>query len=217
MSADSPRTARRAAVGMLVGVLVLEFAVIALAFLSRLLLTEVPANPGHAIIELASTQLPPVLGILILATATAVILTTADSYLLGASTSVAIDLGRGLRSPARQRVIVVVLGIAALGLAYTSDRFFYVALYAYTLYGASLTPAVLCALLFPRIGRAAVVTGMASGLGTAIAWKALSATGLLPAGLADIEPVLPALGANLLSTLVVASLPRFRNPDTDLT
>ncbi|NNF42958.1 MAG: sodium:solute symporter family protein [Phycisphaerales bacterium] len=208
MSARSAGTARRAAVGMLIGVIVMECVVIALALLARLLLAEPPANPAHAIIDLAYTTLPPAIGILILATATAVIVTTADSYLLGASTSVAVDLTAGLRSPARQRVIVIGLGLVALGLAYTSDRFFRVALYAYTLYGASLTPAVLCALLRPATPGRAIVAGMGAGLGTALAWKLLATQEMLPPALAGIDPVLPALLANLVALVGVAVVVR---------
>ncbi|MCP3902203.1 MAG: sodium:solute symporter family protein [Planctomycetes bacterium] len=203
MSADSARTARRAAIGMFVGVLVLEIVVISLALLSTVMLPATPENPGHCILDLAYTGLPPVIGILIVATVTVVILTTADSYLLGASTSVAVDLGPGLRSPKQQRIIVIALGIAALGLAYTSNRFFDVALYAYTLYGASLTPAVLCALLLPRVPGRAVVSGMAAGLGTALIWKGLLEADLLPGALAGIDAVLPALLMNLFSLVVV--------------
>lgn len=196
MSSESPKTARRSAWGMFVGVVVLECAVIGLAFFGRLMLDTPPDNPAHVIIVMADELLPAAIGILILATATAVIITTADSYLLGASTSVAVDFAKGLKSPHIQRVIVVVLGLAALGLAYLSDEYFSVALYAYTLYGASLTPAVICALLFPRIPGKAVVAGMAAGLGTAIGWRVWEHFGL-PEVLSVWDPVLPALAANV--------------------
>lgn len=198
MSTGSPKTARRSAVGMFWGVLVLEYAIIALALIGWLIMDDKPANPAHTIVNMAATTLPPWLGVLILASATAVIITTADSILLTASTSVAVDFGGGLNTPGRQRVIVVVLGLVALGLAYASEEFFSVALYAYTLYGATLTPAVVCALAFPRVPRAGVVGGMAAGLGVALVWKGLLAGAWLPEALGDWAPVLPALAANVL-------------------
>ena len=60
------------------------------------------------------------------------ILTTADSYLLGSATSAAADLTGGKTTPRRQRLTVIVLGLVALAMAFTSQRFLSVALYAYT-------------------------------------------------------------------------------------
>ncbi len=216
MSTGSPRTARRSAFAMFWGVGVLEYAIIALALVGWLIMKDKPDNAAHTIVDLAATTLPPWLGILILASATAVIITTADSILLTASTSIAVDFTGGLSSPGRQRVIVVVLGLVALALAYASDQFFSVALYAYTLYGATLTPAVVCALVFPRVPRAGVVGGMAAGLGVALAWKGLITLEWLPGVLGDWEPVLPALAANVLAIAIACLLLPPQNPtDTD--
>ncbi len=227
MSARSPRTARAAALGMLAGVAVLELAVVGLALLGRTMLPSAPENPAHVVIDMAGTVVPEPIGVAILASAAVIVVTTADSYLLGAATSVAVDLTGGLTTPGRQRLIVTVAGLIALALAYTSDRFFHVALYAYTLYGASLTPAVLCALLSPRVPRAAVVAGMAAGLATALAWKAVTAaaeaegfpaalrTLSLPTALRELEPVLPALAANVLCLVSTAAVLRRSPRKTD--
>jgi len=87
LAAESPRAAGRAAIFAFFGLLVLESAIIALALLARVLLPEAPANAGHAIIELAFTLVPPAVGLLLAATAVAVIVSTADSYLLACSTT----------------------------------------------------------------------------------------------------------------------------------
>ncbi|MBL1217564.1 MAG: sodium:solute symporter family protein [Planctomycetes bacterium] len=204
MSAGSPRTARLSAIGMFFGVVVLEFVVIGLALFGKLMLTEEPANHGHVIVELAFTSLPWWIGLMIMGSATAVIITTADSYLLGAATSVAVDLHSGLTSPWKQRVIVLGIGLLALAISFLSNKYFNVALYAYTLYGATLTPAVVCALLLPRTPRAAVVGGMASGLGVALLWKIGATFEWLPAAFDEIDAVLPALFANVLVLITVA-------------
>ncbi len=206
MSARGPSTARRAVVGMFFAVLILDWTIIALALLGRVLLKTEPANHGHTIIEMATTLVHPVVGTALIATAVAVILTTADSYLLSSATSAAADLTGGRTTPTRQRVTVVVLGLAALGLSFTSDRFLSVALYAYTLYGASLTPAILCALLRPRTPASAVIGGMGTGLGVALLWKATQTLGWMPERLAAWDPVLPALAANLLVVVCVATV-----------
>jgi len=208
LSARSPRAARKAAIYTFFGLLVLESAIIALALLARVLLPQAPANPGHAVIELAFTLVPPAVGLMLAATAVAVIVSTADSYLLACSTTFTAGLAGGMTTPKRQRAFVVLFGLTALWIAFWSDRFLSVALYAYTLYGASLSPAVLCALLRPKTKPAAVVGGMAAGLGTALAWKGALALSLLPGGLSSWDPVLPALAANLGVLLLVETTSR---------
>ena len=157
LAAKSPQTARRAAYGAVAGLLVLESVIIGVAFFGRVLLPSQPANPGHVIIEMAFTVFPPVVGLLLAATAVAVIVSTADSYLLACSTTASMDLGGGLTTPFKQRILVIAFGLFALLPAFLWEEFLSVALYAYTLYGASLTPAVLAALLRPSTSARAVV------------------------------------------------------------
>ena len=207
MAAGSPRAARRAAFGAAAALLVLESAIIGIAFASRILLPEAPANPGHAIIDMAFTVFPPAVGLLLVATTVAVIVSTADSYLLVSATTAAADLAGTRPTPTTQRLLVVVFGLFALLPAFLWEEFLSVALYAYTLYGASLTPAVLAALLRPATSGRAVVGGMIAGLGTALVWKVLLDASVLGAALSTVDPVLPALGANTL-VLVVLELRR---------
>lgn len=206
MSARSPQSARRAAVWMFFGVLVMEWSIIGLAYLGRQLLPDEPASHGHVIIAVAYDLLPAWLAILLIMSAVAVIVTTADSYLLGTATSVSADLWGKLGSARGQRVIVFVLGLIAIGLAFTSKKFFDVAMYAYTLYGATLTPAVVCALVWPRVPPAAVVGGMVTGLCTALAWKLALITEVIAEPWDDIHPALPALGLHLLVLLALAKV-----------
>jgi Na+/proline symporter len=206
MSAGSPKIARRSAIGMFVGVVILEWAIICIALLSRNMLTEAPTNHAHAVVDTAFQLVHPVVGVVLAATIVAVIVTTADSYLLGSATSLATDFAGGLTTPAKQRIIVLILGVVALGLAYTSDKFFDVAIYAYTLYGATLTPALMCALFLPRLQPGAVLGGMAAGLGMALVWKVAEEFGWLSAALGDVKPVLPALAINIATIAILAKL-----------
>jgi Na+/proline symporter len=210
MSADSPRSARRAAVWMFFGVLVMEWSIIGLAFLGRQLLPEEPQSHGHVIISVAYNLLPAWLAVMLIMSAVAVIVTTADSFLLGTATSVSADLWGKLGSAGVQRVIVLVLGLLSIGLAFASENFFSVAMYAYTLYGATLTPAVVCALVWPDVPRGAIVGGMLAGLATALVWKLALVLERMPAALTPVEPVLPALGVHLLALIGLAIA--FRRP-----
>jgi SSS family solute:Na+ symporter len=206
LAADSPRTARRAAWGTLVGLLVLESAIIALALIGRARLEVAPLNPAHVIVDVAFNLVPPFLGAMLAAAIVAVVLSTADSFLLACSTSAASDFNAGGEdsaapsSPKKHRISVLIFGLVALGLAYTSDSFFDVALYAYTLYGVTLTPAVVAAIFFPRTHPKAVVGGMLGGLGTALAWKFFS---LAEGSFEGLDPVLPALLLNVLILLLL--------------
>ncbi len=210
LSAREPATARRAAVGMFFGVLVVDWAIIGVALVGGLLLPEPPANPGHVVVDVAFKLVPVGIGVLIAAAAVSIIISTADSYLLASAASAAGDVVERFRAPRWQRTFVVVLGLAALGLAFTSDEFFSVAIYAYTLYGASLTPAVLLALLRPRTTPATIIAGMCAGLATALLWKLGLWREWLAAPWSDLEPVIPALAANVLAMLVAALLTRMR-------
>lgn len=212
LAAKSPATAKRAALATFVGLVVLETGIIGLAFLGRARLPQPLETPGHVIVETAFTLLPPFIGILLASTVIAVIVSTADSFLLACSTTAATDLGGGMTTPGRQRVLVLIFGLVALILAYSSDRFFSLALYAYTLYGVTITPAMVCALLFPGTKRRAVVAGMGAGLGSALLWKVALVYEWIPpgTGLANTDAVLPALVVNLVVLLTVHATTRQR-------
>jgi len=215
LSAESPEAARKSAYWTFFGLLVLESAIIAIAILAKARLPVAPANPGHAIIEVAFSLVPPVVGLLLAATAVAVIVSTADSYLLACTTTFSSGFGQKNVTPAKQRAAVAIFGAVALWISFWSDKFLSVALYAYTLYGASLTPAVLCALLRPKTKPRAVVGGMAAGLTVALLWKGASAMGLVPAALSSWDPVLPALAANLGVLILVEKLSSDARPSVD--
>ena len=208
MAARSPAAARRAAFGAFAGLLALETTIIGVALFARVMLPTRLSNPGDAIIEMAFTVFPPLVGLLLAATAIAVIISTADSYLLACSTSAAMDLAGKTVSPTPQRLLVIVFGLFALLPAFLWEEFLSVALYAYTLYGASLTPAVLAALLRPATSSRAVLGGMIAGLGTALVWKLLLDTGVFTGTLAGVDPVLPALGANVGVLFVLETMSR---------
>ena len=210
LSASSAVTARRAAVGMFFGVLIVDWAIVAVALLGWQLLPERPDNPGHVVVAVAFQLVPAGVGMMIATAAVAIILSTADSYLLATATSAAGDIVERFRKPRWQRTLVVVLGLAALGLAFTSDKFFDVAIYAYTLYGASLTPAVLLALLRPGTARSVVISGMGAGLGMALLWKLLLSLKLLAGPWGEIEAVIPALTANVGAMVVAGIIARIR-------
>lgn len=212
-SAKTARGARQSALGMLVGVVLLECAIIAVAVAGASLVAQnqvtAPANAGHIVVQLAFDALPAPLGAMLIATVVAVVVSTADSYLLSPSTAVVRDIYQRFVEPdaSEHRVVwvgrgvVVGLGAIALGLAFTSDAFFDVALFAYTIYGAGITFPLLAALFWKRATTAGAVSSMVGGVLTAVGWKLFAGEGL-----ASIDPVLAAAPVSLLLLIVVSLL-----------
>jgi SSS family solute:Na+ symporter len=69
------------------------------------------------------------------------------------------------------RITVLGLTLVALLLAFTSDEFFSVALFAYTIYGVGITPPLLAALFWRRATPAGAVASMVTATSFAIWWK----------------------------------------------
>jgi len=181
-SAKSPKDAKRSAAWMLVGVLFMELAIIAVALLGKALVQserlDAPEDSAHVIVHIAFEALPPFLGAMLVGTIVAIVVSTADSYLLSPSTSVVRDVyQRFIRPNANERsivltsrTVVLVLGLIALGLAFTSKEFFSIALFAYTIYGAGITPALFAAFFWKRATATGALASMVTGVLTAITW-----------------------------------------------
>ena len=184
-SARSPGEARRSAFGMLFGVLALELAIITVAIFGKALVIQgklpEPENPAHIVIAIAFDILPKFLGPMLVATVVAVVVSTADSYLLSPSTSLVRDVYQRFINPNADgktvvrlgRVFVVVLGLIALALAFASDQFFRIALFAYTIYGCAITPAILAAFFWKRATSQGAVASIVVGAAVALVWETL--------------------------------------------
>jgi Na+/proline symporter len=85
-----------------------------------------------------------------------------------------------------------------------SNRFLAVALWAYTMYGAGITPSLLAAFLWPRATGAGAVASITTGIAVTILWELRP---LVP----GVETVYPAL-AGSLAALVLVSLATRRPP-----
>ncbi|MFT7669280.1 MAG: SSS family solute:Na+ symporter [Planctomycetota bacterium] len=226
-SAKDPQTARRSAAGMFFGVLILDWLIIAVALCGVALVAQgkmtAPENEAHVIVHIAFEALPTLLGALLSATVVAVVVSTADSYLLAPASSLVRDVYQRFLNPKATdkqtiragRGTVVVLGLIALGFAFLSDEFFSVAIFAYTLYGAAITPPLLAALFWKGATPAGAVTSMITGLGTAILWEfwlgSLVVEALLNAEMtrmhefmSNLDAALPAVLFSVLALVVVS-------------
>lgn len=183
-SARSARAATAATIALVAALAVVESLIVFVAFFGSAL---APArggleNPAHVIVFAAFHELPPAAGAILLAAILAVIVSTADSYLLVVATAAVRDVWRRLL-PARGgpasfvrdgRIAVVLLGVLAYGQSLLSDDYFGIARYAYSVYGCGVTPALLAAFFWRRATARGGLASVATGTAVAVAWRALS-------------------------------------------
>jgi len=173
-SSDGEKSARSGLVLMAIGLFVVTPAIPFIAMVARSMFPDI--NPGMALIS-RTTVMPTFFGGLMLAAVAAFIVTTGNSYLLSASTSLAYDVYlRYFRKNAGSKEILLFtkLCIPIVGvLAYLLLQFFptilKIQMTSYLVYGAGVTPAVLAVFIWPRVnkwgGIASMITGVVSTLG----------------------------------------------------
>ena len=104
------------------------------------------------------------------------------------------------------RAPVVVLGVVAFGASVFSEKFLSVALWAYTMYGASITPALLATFFWKRATGAGAAAGIAGGMVMTVGWEIVSQYDKLPEWLAEYAAVLPAMGVSVFLLIGVSLL-----------
>jgi SSS family solute:Na+ symporter/sodium/proline symporter len=159
--------------------------------------------------------LPMVLGLLLVSTMMAIIVSTADSFLLIPATNLTRDVYLRYINPDAtekqilliSRGLVLVLGIIAFLLVSQFKTVLNAAFTAYNIYGTSITPALLAAFLWKRATKEGAIASIITGATVTIVW-----TYFLPSweGFTMMNPFLqeltyPAAGLSVLA-LVVGSL-----------
>ncbi len=181
-STRDERTARRAVIGWVIGIVVIDVLICTLAMLGRIKFPQLGAEGGaeRVILEIARNGLPAWAGVILLAAGIAVVFSTANSFLLAPATNVTHDIvQRFILKNASQRTIVIVnrvtiivLGLLAYVLLTRFANVLKMALAAYTMIGAALTPAILAAFFWKRAttagGIASIIGGMVATLATKV-------------------------------------------------
>jgi len=178
-SARDERTAKRSVVGWIFGTIILETAIVVLAIVGSALFLGI--EPEMVVLHSARFGLPLIIGCVMLAAIVAIIVSTADSFLLVPSTNIIRDIYQRFINPKASqkkivlysRIVVILLGIVA----FVQVRFFTtvleMAIYAYTVYGVGITPAVMAAFFWKRATAAGGVASIGAGMITTILWKLL--------------------------------------------
>ena len=159
--------------------------------------------------------LPIVLGVLLVSTMMAIIVSTADSFLLIPATNLTRDVYQRYIHPGADekqvllisRGLVLVLGIIAFLLVSQFKTVLNAAFTAYNIYGTSITPALLAAFLWKRATTVGALASIITGTSVTLIW-----TYVLPDwnGFTNMHPFLqeltyPAAGLSVLA-LIVGSL-----------
>ena len=217
-SARDERAARFAVVGWIVGTIVVETLIESTGILGSLKIPGLGVvESEEIIIRVAIDVLPTTLGILLVCGAAAIVVSTANNFLLTPATNIVRDIYQRHINPSATDIEVVrytrfaVVGVGVIG--YVAGNFFptilSMALWAYTMYGAGITPALLGALIWKRATPLGGVSSMVVGIGITLGWEiwglaSASADGLphYPFGW---QTAYPALVFSFL-TLVVVSL-----------
>ncbi len=220
-SARSEKDATRAVTGWIVGTIILEIVIVALAVVGSAIFPtgevhehprEILAYTGlHAFIGSRPLIL---LGALLVGAIFAKIVSTANNYLFSPAANLVNDLFvRYIKTNASNkqvllvsRLMVVFLGLWALYQGLHTESILKKALYAYTIYSAALTPVILAAFYWRRATASAAVASIFTGTFVTITWDSAFVHAHIPAIIADRDAIFPALLASMLCLIVVSLL-----------
>lgn len=222
MSIDDPKQLRIAAVVGTFWNVLMAWGAVFIGMAGRAYFPDVAMLPNsdteNLFPMLAQLQLHPALFGIVLASIFAAIMSTADSQLLVAASSIVRDIyekqmKKGVEVPQKKlvlysRIVVVALVLIALLFGFiATDLVFWLVLFAWAGLGASLGPTSILALYWKGTTRAGVISGLLTGTCVTILWYYIP---LLKNALYEL---IPGFMASLLITWLV-SLYTKRAPDT---
>ena len=193
-SAKDERSARRAVMGMFMGVVLIETLMMLIALVGFAIYADDPrfffadgsinrAMAEEIILRIGYEQLPVIVGSLLLAAGAAIILSTGNTFLMVTSTNITRDILQAFfykdatqsHIVWMQRVCIVVIGVLAYLMMSQFETILEMAFISYTMIGASLAPALLAAFFWKRVTRGAGVASIASGMLTVLGIAFLNA------------------------------------------
>jgi SSS family transporter len=210
--------AQQATKVLIFAVLLAELMIIFSAWVASSMIPDAEVGK-YVLIYAAHKLLPTFLGAIMMTTIVGIIISTADSFLLVPATTLMRDVYLNYINPNADekkivllsRLLVLGLGIIAyivsLGFA-KSEGFFERALYAYTIYGAAITPSLVAALFWKRATKEGAVASIITGTVTTLLWKeAAFIQTIIPQNIYNnMDEVLPAITLSVVSLVVVSLL-----------
>ncbi len=234
-SAESERAARRAVIGMIIGVVAIETLLAVVSVIGSAIHWTDPAFVDAAatsaagalahdapttetiILQVAFENLPVIMGALLLSGGVAIILSTGNTFLMVPATNLTRDIYQRFIKPEAgdktiilfQRVSIAVLGVVALLLATQFTTILAMAFTAYTMVGAGITPALLAAFLWRRTTTAGGVSSIVAGMGVTVLITMINWFNQRSHGEPFLETdyiIIPAATASILALVVVSLL-----------
>ncbi|MDI6401241.1 sodium:solute symporter family protein [Balneolaceae bacterium ANBcel3] len=229
-SARNEKSAKNAVMWWVVGTIIIETALASLAIFAFSHFNTLEATSEfflsadqseriilHTARYGTEVGLPLLVGILLIMASVAIITSTGNSFLLTPSTNLTRDIYQRFINPhvdssriiVIQRMMVVLLGVLAYLLLTQFTTILAMALTAYTMVGAGLTPALLAAFLWKRVTVAGGVASIATGMGVTLAITIANAINTSLSGhvlLDEAYIILPAAFLSILVLIVVSLL-----------
>jgi SSS family solute:Na+ symporter/sodium/proline symporter len=199
-SARDEKEAKKSVIGWVVGVILLGIALQSLAVIGSSYFKGLAAEEsGKIILLVAHKGVPVIVGCALLTAIVAIIISTANSFLLVPATNVIRDIYQRFIDPELSdkkmilysRLTVIILGFIAYSLISFFPRVLDAAYAAYTIYGAGITPALIAVFFWKRTTASGGVSSMIGGMATTVIWEAANKIlGHLPLGIPTVYPAL---------------------------
>ncbi len=232
-SAKTPKDAKKAVALWVIGTIIVETVVIVMAVFAaskywdkiQLFIStkgKSGIDPASIILVAAKNMVPPIIGVLLLGAATAVVISTGMNYLLSSTTNIMRDIyQKTINEKAKQKdmvllqkISIIIIGIIAYLMATKMQSVLEMSYFAYTIYGVSITPALIAALAWKRVTKKA---GLFSILLGAISAIILKISGyiypqiMVPRGNPNGDPwgipiIFPAFLISILSLVIITYL-----------
>ena len=176
-AAVNEKVAKISALGFIVGSILLSCLNV---FVATVAIPYLPGiKPDTAFLMVAMNMLPFVVGGCVLAAAIAFMITTGDSFLLSSATSIYNDI---IKKHSRRtftemqiffimRGLIVLLGVFSYLLITKFSDILGMMMYAYTIYGAAITPALIAALCWKKVTPAGGLSSILTGGIVTLAWE----------------------------------------------
>jgi SSS family solute:Na+ symporter len=227
-SAKDSASAKKAVIGMLVGVVFIEFVMCAIAVVGYAIYSEDPrffladgsinrAMSEEIILRIGFEQVPALVGSMLFAAGVAIILSTGNTFLIVTSTNLSNDFlkpyfFKGSTDSKKlirvQQISIILLGLVAFAMVTQFETVLEMAFISYTMIGASLAPVLLASFFWKRVTATGGVASMIAGMSVPVINKILEVTGtsigILPV---DTDYVaIPSLAASIVMLVVVSLL-----------